>query len=126
MAYGKPRTQALLRKFPRSIPRGQLLFPGSFVGKSFRAYFSRFHTPRRLTAGCSARRGLRRVVILHKQAATRQCARRQAALRVGAGRGVCGVVPLANGMTIGCTVRPAGSTLGVRLASIRVQLQREI
>ena len=49
--------------------------------------------PRRLTAGCSARHGLRRVVILHKQAATRQCARRQAARRVGSGRGVCCVVP---------------------------------
>ncbi len=31
---------------------------------ALRAYFSRFHAPRRLPAGCSARRELRSVVIL--------------------------------------------------------------
>src|SRR3990167_461887 len=51
-----------------------------------RAYFSRFHLQRHCSEGCSARRGLRRVVILHKQAATLQCAHRTVALR-GGGRG---------------------------------------
>jgi len=63
-----------------------------------------------LPAGCSARRGLRSGVILHKQAATPQCARRQTALRVGVGRGVCGVAALDDGMTI---------VSALRLASIR-------
>src|SRR3989338_1629910 len=79
-----------------------------------RAYFSRFHLQRHCSEGCSARRGLRRVVILHKQAATLQCAHRTVALRVDAGRDVCGVASLANGTTIGCALR---------LASIRVQHQ---
>jgi hypothetical protein len=59
---------------------------------------------------------MRGVVTLHKQPATRQCARRLSALRVESGPGVCGVAPLANGITIGCAVR---------LASIQARTQRE-
>jgi hypothetical protein len=96
-----PRFNGKLYKSPDVLPLG--------------AYSSRNHAPRRSAAGCSARRGLRRAVVPHKQAATPQCARRRPALRVETRIGVCGVATLAKGTTLG---------RASRLASIRSWSQR--